>query len=124
MRKDDGLLRFTQLVADAYTMMGWDMHKCGNLRAILTQAGFTNIQLVKKKVPIGSWDKKQKIVGKYQKIAMLEVIPALVGKPLEMLGMGRAEREVWAATARKAIEDRSVHRYFNYYFWTAQKPKS
>lgn len=34
------------------------------------------------------------------------------------------ESQVTVALARRAMEDHSVHRYFTYYFWFAQKPET
>ncbi|KAG6245568.1 hypothetical protein E4U23_005259 [Claviceps purpurea] len=40
----------------------------------------------------------------------------------EALEIPEAEVEVTLAMAREGLEDPDVHRYFNFYFWYAQKP--
>ena len=124
MPADDPLLRFSKMLAEALEEMGGDLHKCANLRAPLTRMGFTNIQLVKKKVPIGTWDARHRVAGKFLQESMIDFIPAATGKLFEMLGIGENERALWAAHTRKAMLDKKVHRYYNFYFWTAQKPAS
>jgi len=125
MGPDDIFEAFSRLLAEALEANGMDMHKCRALRGPLTRAGFTNIQLVKIKSPIGEWhdDPMLQYAGGYQRQAILGIIPAICGQPFESLGIGRVEREAWAGRARRAIEDDSVHRYFTWYFWTAQKPE-
>ena len=124
MGDDDVLESFINLLSDALMANDMDMNKCRALRGPLTRAGFTNIQLIKKMVPIGEWheDPTFQYVGGCQKEALLGIIPSICGQPLESIGIGRVEREVWASAARKAVEDESVHRYFTWYFWIAQKP--
>lgn len=124
MAEDDPLKRFYDLAFDALEAMGMSVNKTRVLRAALTRAGFNNIQLIKKKVPIGVWakDKTLRVVGHYMKQAVLDVIPSVVGKPFQELGMSLLEREVWSATVKRSLEDTTVHRYFYFYFWYAQKP--
>ncbi|KAK3326711.1 hypothetical protein B0H66DRAFT_581072 [Apodospora peruviana] len=96
------------------------------LGPMLEEAGFTNIKCIVKKVPIGVWakDKTQRLIGMYQKIAVLDFLPVMAGRPFDAAGLSPVEAQVTVAHARKALEDTSVHRYFNYYFWYAQKPTS
>ncbi|KAG6070706.1 hypothetical protein E4U16_006668 [Claviceps sp. LM84 group G4] len=75
------------------------------------------------KVPIGPWakDRTMRVVGQYQKMAVVELLPAYAGRPLQALKMSEAEAEVAIAMARKSLDDLDfssldVHRYFNYYF--------
>ncbi|KAK3388291.1 S-adenosyl-L-methionine-dependent methyltransferase [Sordaria brevicollis] len=95
------------------------------LRSYLANAGFVNIQCVVKKVPIGVWakDKTLRLVGMYQKMAILEIMQALAGRPFDALGLDQVQKEVIMMEARKGLDNPRVHRYFNYYFWFAQKPQ-
>ncbi|KAG6094966.1 hypothetical protein E4U30_002892 [Claviceps sp. LM220 group G6] len=74
----------------------------------------------------GPWakDRTMRIVGLYQKIAVEDGIPFLTGRPFQALEMSEAEAEVTIAMTRKGLDDPTVHRHFNYYFWYAQKPGS
>ncbi|KAI8296353.1 Secondary metabolism regulator LAE1 [Colletotrichum sp. SAR11_240] len=91
----------------------------------LEGAGFKEIRCEVKKVPIGTWAKDEilRLCGLYLKNAIKDVLPAMQ-KPFEANGLSPVETEVWNAIARKEIEDNSKHRYFNFYFWHAQKPEN
>ncbi|KAG6135801.1 hypothetical protein E4U38_001683 [Claviceps purpurea] len=65
-----------------------------------------------------------RIVGLYSRLALAELLTTLAGRPFQALEMSEAEIEVIMAMARKGLDDPNVHRYFNYYFWYAQKPGS
>ena len=108
----------------AYQKFGLDTSLTADLGRLLIDAGFENVHCRIMKVPIGPWakDKTMRLIGLYQKTAVLEFIPTLAGRPFEALGMSSVEAEVTLALARTALEDKKVHRYFNYYFWYAQKP--
>ncbi|KAG5937363.1 hypothetical protein E4U59_004408 [Claviceps monticola] len=92
----------------------------------LQEAGFGNIHCQIFKVPIGPWakDNNMRVVGLYQSMAVKELLPTLAGRPFQALKMSEAEIEVTIALARKGLDDPNVHRYFDYYFWYAQRPGS
>jgi hypothetical protein len=89
------------------------------------KAGFTNVQCIVRKVPIGVWprDETLRLVGYYQKLAITDFMQTLAGRPFTALGLRPEESQVRLALAKKGLEDRTVHRYFKYYFWYAQKPE-
>ena len=103
---------------------GFSTTIAARLEPLLRDAGFTNIHCKVHKVPIGVWakDKTLRLIGLYQKTAVLEFISTFAGRPFEALGLNPVEVQVILARARKSLEDPQVHRYFNYYFWYAQKP--
>ncbi|KAK8064381.1 hypothetical protein PG994_007019 [Apiospora phragmitis] len=132
MQCDDGTMPphdpafdFYKLFQQAFRRIGCDTALAANLDGPLRDAGFTNIQCVVKKIPVGQWarDKKLRLAGWYLRTAIHEVLPALCGKPLSVLGLNEVERELWRAAAVRAVNDDSVHRYWNMYFWYAQKPE-
>lgn len=55
-----------------------------------------------------------RLIGLYQKTAVLQFISAFVGRPFKALGLDPTEVQVDLAMARKALEDPNVHRHFNY----------
>jgi hypothetical protein len=123
MKDDDVLKRFYEMAYDAFQLFKMNLHIARDLKPMLEEAGFKNVHCVVKKVPVGVWarDPILRVVGIYMKTAILSVIPAFAGKPFEALGIPPVEREVWQAHVRKTLEDNSIHRYFNFYFWYAQK---
>ncbi|KAK1716500.1 S-adenosyl-L-methionine-dependent methyltransferase [Colletotrichum lupini] len=123
--KDDTVKRFWEMGNEAFSLFGLQFHNARDMKPRLEAAGFKNIQCEVKKCPIGTWPKDPtlRLVGKYMQEALSGVAAAFVGKPFEALGIEAVERQVWLATLRKAIKDRSAHRYMNQYFWYAQKPE-
>lgn len=126
MPDDDPVKHMYDLANRAFSKFGARVTIAKDLESHLRDAGFENIQCVVKKVPIGVWakDKTLRLIGLYQKMAVLDLMPALAGRPFEALGMSQIESQVTLAHARRGLEDSSSHRYFNYYFWYAQKPLS
>ncbi|CAI4213254.1 unnamed protein product [Parascedosporium putredinis] len=125
MLPDDPVKALYDLAAQAFLKFGMNVTVTSELEPLLREAGFENIHCVVKKVPIGPWakDKTLRLVGKYQELAVQDIIPTFAGRPFEALGMSQTESQVMLAMARKGLADLSIHRYFNYYFWFAQKPE-
>jgi len=124
MPDDDPVKYMYELAQRAFTKFGMNVTLPKDLEPMLRDAGFENLRCVVKKVPIGPWarDKTLRIIGMYQKMAVQDLMPALGGRPFTALGMSQVESQVTLAHARQALGDNSVHRYFHYYFWSAQKP--
>ncbi|KAF5490165.1 Secondary metabolism regulator LAE1 [Colletotrichum fructicola] len=125
MADDDKLKEFYELVVEAFQNLGLDLHKARDLRPHLEAAGFKDIHCEIKKIPIGIWpkDPTQRVIGKYSRQAIEMAAPAFTGKPFEAMGISKVESQVWCATVKKDMEDLSKHRYYNMFFWYAQKPK-
>ena len=125
MPDDDDVLRFYQLTYKALGKFGMDLDMPKKLRPLLEAAGFSNIQCVVKKVPVGPWAQEcnLRVAGLYLREAITDLIPAMTGKPLQTLGMSAIECDMLAMGARKGLKDLTRHRYLNFYFWTAQRPE-
>ncbi|PCG95078.1 Hypothetical protein PENO1_075180 [Penicillium occitanis (nom. inval.)] len=126
MPDDDPVKYMYDLAGQAFRKFGMDVTLPKRLEPLLHGAGFRNIHVVVKKVPIGVWAKNKtlRLIGLYQKMAILDLMPALAGRPFSALGLSPEESQVTLAFARKGLDDYKTHRYFNYYFWYAQKPVS
>ncbi|KAF9876736.1 methyltransferase domain-containing protein [Colletotrichum karsti] len=126
MAKDDKLKEFYELVAEAFQGLGMDFHKARDLKPHLESAGFKNIHCEVKKIPVGTWpkDQTQRLIGYFSKQAINMAAPAFTGKPFEAMGISKVEAQVWCATIKKDMEDNSKHRYYNMFFWYAQKPEN
>ncbi|RDA92019.1 hypothetical protein CP533_0998 [Ophiocordyceps camponoti-saundersi (nom. inval.)] len=124
MKEDDAFRRLYQLAGDAYAKLGYNTTIAARLEPLLREAGFRNVHCRVMRVPIGVWarDETLRLIGLYQKTAVEEFISTFAGRPFEALGISTAEVQLVLALARKALDDTGVHRYFNYYFWYAQKP--
>lgn len=123
MPDNDPVKYMYELSHRAFSKFGMDVTLPKRLEPMLRDAGFENIQCVIKKVPIGPWprDKILRVIGMYQKMAVQDILPILPGRPFTALGMSQVESQVTVAHARQGLADTSVHRYFHYYFWFAQK---
>jgi len=126
MAADDPIKYLYELVKASFAQFGMAVTLPKVLGPRLREAGFASIHRVVKKVPVGDWarDETLRRIGMYQRTAVLEFLPALAGRPFEALGMPPVERQVAVALARRGLQDHRVHRYFEYYFWYAQKPLS
>lgn len=125
MQPDDRAYGMYKLISDAFKKMGYDVHYPTKLADPLKDSGFVNVQCVVRKIPVGTWarDRRLRLVGHYLKLVIQDFLPALAGKPLLALGLNQVERELWRSAAHQALEDMSVHRYWNFYFWYGQKPE-
>ncbi|KAG6074820.1 hypothetical protein E4U33_002293 [Claviceps sp. LM78 group G4] len=126
MPDDDPVKYLYETVGRTYEKFGLQANLPPNLESYLQDAGFENIHCQIFKSPIGPWakDKTMRLVGADQRTAVGEGLSLLAGRPFQALGISEAEAQVIIAMARKGLEDPNVHRYFNYYFWYAQKPVS
>ncbi|KAG6225110.1 hypothetical protein E4U26_003291 [Claviceps purpurea] len=125
MPDDDPVKYLYEKIERAFEKFGMSAQLPAELEPFLQEAGFENIHCQIFKVPIGPWakDRTMRIVGLYQKMAVVDVLPIFL-VPFQALGMSEAEIEVMNAMARKGLDDPKAHRYFKYYFWYAQKPRS
>lgn len=115
---------FYELLQKAFRGFGTDVHISTNLVPKLEAAGFVNIKEEIIKVPIGTWAKNKtlRLVGLYWRTAIMDLLPAMAGRPFLSLGMSKAEIEVFLASVRKALLDTKVHSYVNIHFVYGQKP--
>ncbi len=126
MPEDDILRQYFQASYEGMSKYGMDITKGRTVHEELSQAGFVNINCVVKRLPLGLWprDKTMRLVGQYARMAALDGVElTIMGKPFAPLGLSQIESQVWAAKIRQAFQDDSVHRYYNFYFWMAQKPE-
>ncbi|OAQ89460.1 helix-turn-helix, Psq [Purpureocillium lilacinum] len=126
MPEDDPFVRLYATAGKAWAKLGLSTTIAARLEPYLRDAGFTNVHCKVLKVPIGVWakDKTMRLIGLYQKRAVDEFISTFAGRPFEALGLDPTAVQIDLALARQSIDDISVHRYFPYYFWYAQKPAS
>ena len=124
MKDDDIIKRYYETCQLAMSRFGYDINKPLHLRDYLEKAGFQNVQCIIKKLPLGTWpkDKTLRLVGYYAYLALIDSLPALLAKPFADLGISEEERQLWGAKVSQAAMETDVHRYYNYYFWFAQKP--
>ncbi|KAM7195522.1 Trans-aconitate 2-methyltransferase [Rhypophila sp. PSN 637] len=120
----DFATQYYNLCQEAMSKFGMDLSIGASVGEYLTRAGFVNVSVIKKKAPLGMWpkDKTMRLIGLYTREIALHSIRSM-DKPFANMGLNEMEREVWGAKMRAAVKDNHVHRYYNYYFWYAQKPE-
>lgn len=126
MPEDYSVNKFLDRCQEALGKFGADFRAGNKLQEPLEKAGFTNITCKKLKVPIGPWakDKTLRLIGMYFRLILGDLLGAMGARPFRALGLSEAEIEVFLAGVRKDLKSASAHSYFNYLFWTAQKPTS
>jgi len=91
----------------------------------LVNAGFTNIDQLNKKVPIGPWtaDKKLHTAGLLCRTVILDGLQAMMMGPLTRgLGWKRDEVERFSVSVQEDLIDLSIHSYRYFHAVWAQKP--
>ena len=123
MKEDDAFHAFAHLAVQGMHALG--CRRFGDpIRAEeLEKAGFENVHVVVKKVPIGPWarDGRLKTIGTLMKTVMVQTIPAYLAKPFDALELAAQERDDLRDMAVNALDDRRVHRYMNMRFVFGQK---
>ncbi|KAK4069809.1 hypothetical protein Purlil1_13641 [Purpureocillium lilacinum] len=124
MPDDDALVRLYTTAGKAWAKLGLSTTIAAELESYLCDAGFINVHCKVFKVPIGAWakDGAMRLIGLYQKHAVDGFMSVLAGRPFHALGLDPNAVQIDLAAARRSMDDTSVHRYFCYYFWYAQKP--
>lgn len=123
MTEDDPLCLFADLALYGMRELGCSPIETGDLEKAMERAGLTNIQCVKKKVPISSWarDRRLQTVGTFMKEVVEGAVEAYSAKPLAVLDISQAERRGLVAHVKKSLDDRAIHRYINVCFCFGQK---
>lgn len=68
-------------------------------------------------------DKRLRLVGLYFQIVLEALVTAIGARPFIALGMESTDIETFIAKVKRDIKDTRYHAYFEYLFWTAQKPE-
>ncbi|RDA89155.1 hypothetical protein CP532_2307 [Ophiocordyceps camponoti-leonardi (nom. inval.)] len=118
MSDDDALRLFHESAVQGLRCFGFEPLQALNLKEMLREAGFVDVQCTTKKIPISSWprDGKLKTLGLLAGMVMLESLDGLAAKPLAALGLSSHQREKLLEQAEKSLEDVKVHRYVKYCF--------
>ncbi|CAF3550866.1 unnamed protein product [Fusarium graminearum] len=83
-----------------------------NIRESLVFAGFTQVEVVNKKVPIARWPKDEglKDIGTMMEANISDLIGAIAIKPLIALGMSADERKGMISQACQSLKKGKAHR--------------
>ncbi|KAM7184108.1 S-adenosyl-L-methionine-dependent methyltransferase [Naviculisporaceae sp. PSN 640] len=123
--KEYSVHTFLDLCQEALSKFGSNFRIGNQLEEPLTKAGFINVSAKKLKVPIGTWprDKRLRLVGLYFKTILAQLVAPMAAKPFPALGLSKEEIDALVAKVEKDLNNSSYHAYFEYIFWTGQKPE-
>jgi hypothetical protein len=113
MSEEDPLRIFFDASTQGLRTFGGEPLRALDLEEALVGAGFTDIHVITKKVPIAAWprDKHLKTVGMFTRAVLLDSLGALAAKPLAALGIPPEERRALVTQVKRSLNDRRVHRY-------------
>jgi SAM-dependent methyltransferase len=90
----------------------------------MREAGFVDVQDHILKIPIGSWSKNRKEIGRIHRAEMLEAVePYTLALYTKVLGKSLDETKVTVEMVKKEFSEKKNHLYVNYHFITARKPE-
>lgn len=126
MSDEDPLRIFMDASAQGLRTFGGEPLRALNLEDALVGAGFTNIHVITKKVPIAAWprDKHLKTVGMFTRAVILDSLGALAAKPLAALGIPSEDRRALVTQVKRSLNDRRIHRYMKCVICYGQKQES
>ncbi|KAM0231141.1 hypothetical protein ACHAPO_008757 [Fusarium lateritium] len=115
MKKDDPLQVFFDTCVRGIRKYGCTSFGKSNVQKTLVSAGFTQVDVVNKKVPISSWPKDEglKDIGTMMEANISDLIGAMAIKPLISLGMSADERKEMVSQACQSLKKGKAHRYMN-----------
>lgn len=125
MANDDTVRMFSELYIQGMREYGCKDFESQNLKQSMERAGFKQVRVITKKVPISTWarDRRLQTLGILMKANIVESVGAFAAKPLAALGLTPEERKKVVSAARHGLGNKRVHRYVNCVFCYGQKPE-
>ncbi|KAL1854083.1 hypothetical protein VTK73DRAFT_8805 [Phialemonium thermophilum] len=98
----------------------------GIQRKGIEEAGFVDIHEVNLKTPVGGWpkDPKQREIGKFQQLAVLNDLEGTMLYMSHIIGWSRDELTVYMAQLRRELRSKDIHGYYWQKVVWARKPES
>ncbi|CEI64680.1 unnamed protein product [Fusarium venenatum] len=115
MKKDDPLQVFFDTCARGMQKYGYTSFGKSDVQKTLVSAGFTQVDVVNKKVPISPWPKDERLkdIGTMMEANISDLIRAMAIKPLIALGMSADERKEMVSQACQSLKKGKAQRYMN-----------
>ncbi|KAG8362158.1 hypothetical protein FVEN_g79 [Fusarium venenatum] len=131
LAKDSALSKWSEMLHDIFTKNGRPMDSALKYNDQLQEAGFTNVNIVKRNWPLNRWpkDPKHKQIGTWAQQNTLDALAALslavFTRPNGQGGLGwkREEVEVFLTDVRKDIKNVKIHSYWPIWSVYATKPE-
>ncbi|KAM0494936.1 hypothetical protein ACHAP8_008314 [Fusarium lateritium] len=131
LAKDSALSKWSEMLHDIFTKNGRPMDSALKYKDQLEEAGYTDVNIVKRKWPLNRWpkDPKHKQIGTWAQQNTLDALSALslavFTRPDGQGGLGweREEVEVFLTDVRKDIKNVNIHSYWPIWSVYATKPE-
>ncbi|KAL4726553.1 hypothetical protein ACLX1H_005440 [Fusarium chlamydosporum] len=120
LTKHSALFKWSELLHDIFTKNGRPMDSALKYKDQLEEAGFVDVNIVKRKWPLNKWpkDPKHKQIGIWAQQNTLDALAALslavFTRPDSQGGLGwsKEEVEVFLTDVRKDIKNTNIHSYW------------
>lgn len=113
--KDYKLTQYFDILKRAASGRGFNLSVAPDLKRLVTEAGYSNIEENVYKLPMGPWaaDTDLRVVGLYHREQFLDGIQGIILKYLTQVeGWNPEEVEVFIAAVRAQIMDKNIHCYW------------
>lgn len=120
------LLRWSQLFGEAAAQIGLDHQGPRKFAPMLRAQGFVDIHAKRYNWPVGRWAKgqKNKLLGRFVMEDLLDWLPSsALALFTRVLKWSREEVELFLASVRQELKDKSRHFYAHIIVWYARKPE-
>ncbi|RJE24866.1 Methyltransferase [Aspergillus sclerotialis] len=125
MERAPSIRKWARLQQEASIKFGKELDIAHLHKRQLIDTGFQDVHEQVHKIPVNPWpkDPKLKEIGRYQQANVLEGMEAMsLALFTRVLGWSNQEVQVFFASVRKELIDRSIHVYAKFYFVYGQKP--
>ncbi|KAH7183677.1 S-adenosyl-L-methionine-dependent methyltransferase [Fusarium flagelliforme] len=131
LSKDSALYKWSKMLLDAFTDMGSGLDSVLRYQEQLEEAGFVNVEVVKRKWPLNAWPKDPK----YKQLGIWSFENGMNGlsgaslaaftrpKSAGGLGWSAGEVELFLADVRKDLRNLKIHAYCHIWSVYATKPE-
>ncbi|KAG9235960.1 methyltransferase LaeA [Amylocarpus encephaloides] len=122
---NSGLMRWVHCLQQATAASYRPMEYNADTRRMLHDAGFVDIYDYNTNLPLSPWprDQKQKEIGRWYNLALIQGLEAVTLQPLTRAGWHREEIDRLIDEAKQDICNKTIHAYCNLHVWLARRPE-
>ncbi|XMA16426.1 hypothetical protein WAI453_009217 [Rhynchosporium graminicola] len=122
---DSGLMMFSNYALDASTKMGAPLDACIHYADYVSSAGFEDLVERRYKLPSSPWarEKRMKLIGAFELHNLLRGVSAMSLRMFsKAYGWSQSQIELFLVQARKDMQDRRFHSYYDFVIVYGRKP--
>lgn len=124
--ENSALQRWSKSISEAADAFGTSLNSTIQIKEMMEQAGFADVEEHVVKLPIGPWPKNKqlKTVGAFELVNMVDGIEGLTMRLFsKALGMPVDEIQVLLMNVRKEAKNSKIHSYYPFYIIFGRKPE-